>query len=91
MTETYSKADRHINRYITHDKSPDACNFIKRETPTQVFSCKYYEIFKVTYFEKHLYTAASVLPSVVHYIEPSSLVCTANKLIGLYMIENTPN
>ena len=32
---------------------------IKRETPTQVFSCKYCEIFENTYFEKHLRTAAS--------------------------------
>ena len=30
------------------------------ETPTQVFSCEYYEIFKNTYFEEHLRTAASV-------------------------------
>ena len=34
-----------------------ACNFIKN-TPTQVFFSKYYEIFKNTYFEEHL-TAAS--------------------------------
>ena len=29
-------------------------------TPTQTFSCEYCEIFKNTYFEKHLWTAASV-------------------------------
>ena len=34
-----------------------ACNYIK-ETPTQVFSCEYYKIFKNTYFEKHLRAAA---------------------------------
>ena len=28
---------------------------------TQVFSCKYCEIFKNTYFEEHLRTAASAL------------------------------
>ena len=33
--------------------------FIKK-TPTQVFSCVYCEIFKNTYFEKHLRKAASV-------------------------------
>ena len=27
------------------------------DTPTQVFSCEYCEIFKNTYFEKHLQTA----------------------------------
>ena len=30
------------------------------ETPTQVFSCEYCEIFKNTYFEEHLRTAANV-------------------------------
>ena len=41
----------------------EACNFI-REIPTQVFSCKYWEIFKSTYFEKHLQMAASVLLTI---------------------------
>ena len=36
-----------------------ACNFVK-ETPAQVFSCEYCEIFKNTYFEEHLWTAASI-------------------------------
>ena len=31
-----------------------------RKTPTQVHSCEYCEIFKDTYFEEHLLTAASV-------------------------------
>ena len=36
-------------------------NFIKkRQTPTQVFSCEYCEIFKNTYSEEHLRTVASV-------------------------------
>ena len=30
-----------------------------KKTPTQVFFCKYCEIFKNTYFEKHLRTTAS--------------------------------
>ena len=34
-------------------------NFIKKETPTQVFFFKYCEIFKNTYFEEHLRRAAS--------------------------------
>ena len=32
----------------------------QKETPTEVFSCEYCEIFKNTYFEEHLQTAASV-------------------------------
>ena len=35
-------------------------NFIKKKTPTEVFSCEYYEIFKNTYFEERLRTAGSV-------------------------------
>ena len=30
-----------------------------KETPTQLFSCEYCEIFKNTYFEEHLRTATS--------------------------------
>ena len=42
------------------------CNFIKKQTPTQVLSCEYYEIFKGSYFEKHLRTAASVYSLLKH-------------------------
>ena len=37
-----------------------AYNFIKKETPTQVFSCEYCKNFKNTYFEKHLQMTTSV-------------------------------
>ena len=37
-----------------------ACNFIKKETLAQVFSCQFCEIFKNTYFIEHLWMAASV-------------------------------
>ena len=33
---------------------PKACNVIKKETPSQVFSCKFCEIFKTTFFIDHL-------------------------------------
>ena len=39
--------------------SPKGCNFIKKETPANVFSCEFGEIFKNTYSEGHLQTAAS--------------------------------
>ena len=32
-----------------------------KENPPQVFSCKYCEIYKNSYFEEHLRTAASAL------------------------------
>ena len=37
----------------------------KKENPPQVFSSKYCKIFKNTYFEEHLRTAASAL--IVNY------------------------
>ena len=36
-----------------------ACNFIKKDTSTQLFSCEYCEIFKNTSFEEHLWTSVS--------------------------------
>ena len=30
-----------------------------KETPTQVFSCQYWEIFMKAFFEEHMQTAAS--------------------------------
>ena len=40
---------------------PEACNFIKKETLGQVFSCEFCEIFKNTFFTEHLQTTASML------------------------------
>ena len=37
-----------------------ACNFIKKETRSQVFSCEFYEISKTTFFTEHLWANASV-------------------------------
>ena len=36
-----------------------ACNFIKKKTLTQVFSCEFCEISKNIYFTEHLRTTAS--------------------------------
>ena len=38
---------------------PWACNFIKKETLAQVFSCEFCEISKNTFFIEHLWTTAS--------------------------------
>ena len=35
-----------------------ACNFIKKEAPTQVLSCEYWKIFDNNYYEEHLRPAA---------------------------------
>ena len=37
-----------------------SCEFIKRETPTQMFSCKFCEIFKHTFFNRTPPVATSV-------------------------------
>ena len=43
-----------------------ACNFIKKETLAQVFSCEYCEIFKTPFFTKHLWTTASRNQTIAH-------------------------
>ena len=41
--------------HIIHKKTPvpepRACNFIKKETPAEMFSCKFYEISKNTFMQ----------------------------------------
>ena len=44
---------------------PQACNFIKKETVAQVFSCEFCEIFKNTFFTEHLRTTASILWTLI--------------------------
>ena len=41
--------------------SPDVCNFIKKETPVEMFSSEFCEIFKNIFFTEHLWTTASIL------------------------------
>ena len=38
-----------------------ACNFIKKGTLAQVFSCEFCEISKNTFFTEHLWTTASLI------------------------------
>ena len=38
---------------------PEACNFIKRETQAQVFSCEFCEISKNIFLTEHLRATAS--------------------------------
>ena len=35
------------------------CNFIKKETMAQMFSCEFCEVSKNTFFTEHLWTTAS--------------------------------
>ena len=45
----------------------------RKETPTYVLSCDYWETFNNTYFEKHLQTAASEVNEVNEVKEFKSL------------------
>ena len=38
-----------------------ACNFIKKETLAQVFSCEFCEISKNTFFTEHIWMTAYVI------------------------------
>ena len=40
-------------------RKPEACNFIKKETLAQAFSCEFCEISKNTFLTEHLWTTAS--------------------------------
>ena len=42
-------------------ESPQACNFSKKVTQTQVFSCEFCEIFKNIFFIKYHLATASVI------------------------------
>ena len=52
---------------------PEAWNFIKKDTPVQVFSCEYCENFKNIYFVKHLRTAGSVRKLLVSFFSDEYL------------------
>ena len=41
----------------------EACNFIKKESLAQVFSCEFYEILKNTFSTEHLRAIASSIPT----------------------------
>ena len=40
---------------------PEACNFIKKETLAQAFSCEFRQISKNTFFTEHLWATTSIL------------------------------
>ena len=52
-----------------------ACNFIKKETPTQAFSVEYCQIFKKSYFYRAPLVAASGLNGLWIFCKELMLVC----------------
>ena len=73
---------------------PQACNIIKKETLLQVFSCKFCETPKNTFFTEHLWwlllafidiNILTHFSQVFFIIETGHLICSANELTGLYL------
>ena len=62
-----------------HRKTPVLESFLK-ETPTHVFSCEICQIFKNTYFEKRLQTAASKNMQQAHKI-----LCPITTIVSLIL------
>ena len=53
-------SEKHLSQSLFLIKSrPEACNFSKKETLAQVFSCEFCEISKNTFFTEHLWATAS--------------------------------
>ena len=44
---------KHLSQsfFFNQAAGPELCNFFKKETPKQVFSCEFCKIFKNTYFK----------------------------------------
>ena len=56
---------------------PEACNFIKKETLAQVFSCEFREISNNICFTEHLQATASVrFKKILCMLSSSNLVQT---------------
>ena len=63
------------NTYVGFVAGLISCNFIKKKTPTQVFSCEYCEIFKNSFFMEHIWwlllslgTFLIVIPISLHSV-----------------------
>ena len=48
-----------VSLEISQNSQPETCNFIKKETLAQVFSCEFCKISKNTFFTEHLQATAS--------------------------------
>ena len=50
--------EKHLCQGLFFNKVVGACNFIKKEALTQVFSCEFCEISKNTFFTEHVWATA---------------------------------
>ena len=68
-----------------------ACNFIKKETLAQVFSCGFCYIFKNTFFAEHLWATASAIRTVEYRILATKKTSVKTLQIGLHSVfSNVP-
>ena len=51
---------------ISQNSQENTCNFIKKETLAQLFSCEFCQISKNTFFTEHLWTTASTRSQVTN-------------------------
>ena len=59
-----------------------ACNFIKKETPAQVFSCEFCEITKNTFFTEHLLATISAVWNILRCFWSNAIkVCTKYRVL----------
>ena len=52
LIDLFSNYEEIINQINVEVCGPEACNFIKKETLAQVFSCEFYKNFKNTFFHR---------------------------------------
>ena len=71
--------------FLEISQNSQACNFIKKETLAQVFSCEFCEISKKAFFTERLWVITSV-PTIFRF---KDLICT--KLIYSWSLEQTAN
>ena len=67
------------SRQALANHGPGACNFIKKKTLQQVFSCEFSEIYKNTFYYRTPLVAASGVLINFAILEPFS-----NKVAGLF-------
>ena len=53
-------------KHLCQSIRPEACNFNKKETLVQVFSCEFYEISKNTFFTEHLWWLLLIRINLLH-------------------------
>ena len=67
-------------------KQAEACNFIKKETLTQVFSCKFWEVSKSNIFYRALPVAASVIVPVIFDIPLTEILKPFHMVISRWWL-----